>query len=93
MITRHIVKSCCQNVSQIFQTDKPIIKSQMQVFRDAGFLVPENFFNAGVFYVQSTGLIATSSFGTTQIHVRCNGSNCEDLLNNFERLLEQAINL
>lgn len=93
MITRHIVKSCCGSRSFIFETDKPIRKSQTQPFRDAGYLVPDNFFNVGLFYVQKNYLIATSSFGATRISVRCNGENCSDLLDAFSLLLEQAINI
>lgn len=93
MITRHIVKSCCGSRSFIFETPKPIRKFQTKPFRDAGYLVPDNFFNVGIFYVQKNQLIATSSFGTTKISIRCNGDNCSQLLDDFSLLLEQAINI
>lgn len=93
MITRHIVKSCCGARSLIFETDKPVRKSQVQVFKNAGYIVPDNFYNAGLFYIQRGNLVASASFGATKIAVRCNGENCADLLDDFSILLEQAINL
>lgn len=93
MITRHTVKSCCGSRTFIFETDKAVRKNQMQLFKDAGYLVPDNFYNAGLFYVQKGFLIATASFGATKLSVRCNGENCSDLLDAFSALLEQAINI
>lgn len=93
MITRHIVKSCCGSRSFIFETDKPIRKSQMDVFRNAGYSIPDNFYNAGLFYVQNGNFVASSSFGATKISIRCSGDNCSQLIDNFSLLLEQAVNI
>lgn len=93
MITRHIVKSCCGSSGLVFETDKPIRKSQIHLFKEAGYLVPENFLNAGLFYVQKEFLIATASFGSTKISVRCNGEKCSQLLDEFGICLERAINV
>lgn len=92
MITRHNVKSCCGSSGFIFETDKPIRKSQIQSFKDNGYLVPENFLNAGLFYVQKEFLIATASFGANKISVRCNGERCSELMDDFQILLDKAIN-
>lgn len=91
MITRHIVKSCCNSNGFVFEMDKPIRKSQMKIFKEAGYLVPDNFLVAGLFYVQKDFLIATASFGSNKISVRCNGEKCSDYLDNFQFNLEKAI--
>lgn len=91
MITRHIVKSCCGSSGFIFETDKPIRKFQIKIFKEAGYLVPENFSAAGLFYVQKDFLIATASFGANKISVRCNGDKCSDYLDQFQLHLETAI--
>ncbi len=88
---RNTVKSCCGSSVHIFATDKPIRKNQVSMFRDAGYSIPEHFLNAGIFYVQSGRLIASASFGSTQISVRCSG-DCEPLLTTFGDLLERATN-
>lgn len=93
MTTRHIVKSCCGKKAIVFQTDKPIRKSQIQVFKDAGFLVPENYLNLGIFYVQKNFLIATASFGSNKINARCHGDKCSEQLDEFGNLLDIATNL
>lgn len=93
MIIRHLVKSCCGSNGLIFETDKPIRKSQIKIFKEAGYLVPDNFLAAGLFYVQKDFLIATASFGSNKISVRCNGEKCSDYLDAFALCLEQAINV
>lgn len=93
MLIRHTVRSCCGSSNIIVEVDKPIRKSQMQVFREAKFFVPENFFQAGIFYVQSKQLIATASFGSNRISLRCSGPECEALITAFEFLLEKAVSL
>lgn len=90
---RNIIKSCCGSSNLILTTDKPIRKSQVRVFRDNGFFIPENFFQSGILYVQKGTLIATASFGSTRINVRCSGADCESMMKSFEILLEQAISL
>lgn len=92
MITRHTIQSCCGGSNLVFETDKPIRKYQVKTFRDAGYLVPDNWYQAGIFYVQNKKLIATASYGANKINVRCNGQDCPDSLNSFSALLEQAIN-
>jgi len=92
MITRHLVKSCCGSNGLVFEMDKPIRKFQIKIFKEAGYLVPENFLAAGLFYVQKEFLIATASFGANKISVRCNGDKCPSYLDDFQACLEKAIN-
>ena len=77
----------------ILELDKPIRKSQMQVFKDAGYMVPDNFYHNGVFYVQKTNLVATCAYGTKRISVRCHGPGCDDKISAFSDLIEKAVNL
>jgi len=93
MITRHIIKACCGNKSYIFETQKPIMKNHLDAFEKAGYLVPKQFINIGLFYVQNKGLIATTSFGSTRFQVRCSARNADDLLNAFEQLLDSTVNV
>lgn len=91
------VKSCCGSSTTILETDRPIRKSQAKVFKDAGYFVPENFFQAGVFHVvldkrPHSTLIVTASYGTNRFSIRCNGSACDVQILAFEDVLEKAIN-
>lgn len=92
MITRHNVKSCCGSSGMIFEMDRPIRRSQMNVFKQADYHIPANYEEAGLFYVQKQFLIATASFGANRINIRCNGANCSELLDQFALDLERAIN-
>lgn len=94
ILVKQEVKSCCgSGKSLIIETDKPIKKHQIKVFRDGSFFVPENFFQAGLFYVQKGRLIATTTFGSTRFNIKNSGPNAESELAEFEMLLEQAIKL
>lgn len=72
--------------------DKPIRKFQVSVLEDLGYQAPQNFKEIGIFYVRKGQLIATASYGTRMIKVRCHGGNCQDQINEFEKSIEQAIN-
>jgi hypothetical protein len=89
-IKTHTIKSCCGNSSTILETDKPLRKYQVDVFKQAGYVIPDNFFNSGVFYAQKDGLIATGSFGTNKISLRVSPRS-QDLIQEFSQLLEAAV--
>lgn len=91
-VKRQQVKSCCGSSSFIFETEKPIKKSQIAVFTQAGYFVPQNFLDAGIFYVQLGNMIATGSFGSNRINVRCNGPKCAEHFDSLSKILEKAVN-
>lgn len=91
-IKRLTTKSCCGRSNSIFELEKPIRQSQIFKFRDAGYIIPDSMFKSGLFYVQLGNLIAICSFGATKVTVQCSGGTCEEFLNSFEALLEEAIN-
>lgn len=89
-IKTYLVKSCCGSSTTILEADKPIRKYQVDVFKEAGYIFPDNFFNSGVFYAQKGGLVATGSYGTTKVNIRVAGSG-KDLIAEFSKLLEEAV--
>lgn len=91
-ITRTTTKTCCGNSSYIFTSAKPLRKSQVQVFRDAGYFVPDDWFQRGLFWVKKGNLIVTASYGSGTFQVRCYGDDCPALLDSFAESLEQAVN-
>lgn len=92
MITRNVVESCCGKVSYIFHASKQIKKKHVQIFEAAGFSAALNLQQQGIFYIRAKNMIATSPFGTNRISVRCWGDDCERILDDFEELLEKAVN-
>jgi len=68
------------------------MKSHIQAFEAAGYLVPKQFINIGLFYAQGKGLIATGNFGSTRFNVRASAKNADELLNAFETLLDSVVN-
>lgn len=92
MIKRRVVQACCGRKSFIFELDKPIKKFQTFVLKEAGFLIPAHYYQAGVFYAQKGPLVSTGSFGTRILKVRCTGSGCPARLDEFEQVIQKAIN-
>lgn len=74
------------------ESDKPIRKPQIKIFKDAGYFVPDSFFKLGIFHVQLGTLIVTASYGSNRFNIRCTGAKCEEQLLAFEAVLDKAIN-
>jgi len=89
-VKQYVVKSCCGSSTTILEVSKPLRKYQVDVFKQAGYVIPDNFFNAGIFYAQKGGLIATASFGTNRINLKIS-ANGNDLVPEFSQLLEEAV--
>lgn len=82
-------QSCCSSKSLIAETQKAIRKTHINTFKDAGYFVPDNFFQAGIFYVHRGSLTATAAFGSTKISIRCAGNSCVEQVNELVSILEQ----
>ena len=92
VIKRRVIKSCCGRQNFFFETEKPIRKFQLPILERAGYSAPKNFYVAGIFYVRGHDVVATSAYGTTRISVHCHGKNCEEQLDAFEKIIEEAVN-
>lgn len=91
-VKRFVTQSCCGKKTYIIETPKPIKKSQLPVFQEAGYLIAECYTIAGILWVKLGNLTATGSFGTTKVNIQCSGPDCEQKINEFENLLERAVN-
>ena len=91
-IKRRVIQACCGRKSFIFEIEKPIRKFQISILEGAGYSAPDNFKKAGIFYVRKGNLVATASYGTRMVKIRCHGNTCAEQLDQFENILEQAIN-
>ena len=91
-VTRTQTKACCGGSIFVFQTSKPIRKPQAQLFRDAGYFVPDDWFQRGLFWVKKDNLIVTAAYGSSTFQVRCYGDNCTSLMDGFAELIDTAVN-
>ena len=90
MATIHVVKSCCGQSSSIIELKKPIRKSHANGFREAGYVVDEKYEKIGIFYARKDKLIATASFGSNKISVRC-GKAGDELIVSFSATLDEIV--
>ena len=82
-----LVKSCCGGQQYVYTLDSAIKKSHIESFKESGYIVPQHFYEAGLFYVQKDGVIASSPFGSTKIKVRFS-QKAQDQLQKFEELIK-----
>jgi hypothetical protein len=85
------VQSCCGKKAAVATIPSAIKKSGAQIFRDAGWFVPENYFKIGIFYAQKDNFVVNAAYGAVQLHVKCAGDNCQELTKKFEELISKAI--
>ena len=61
--------------------------SDISLFTTSGYFIHNKYATSGLFYAKKDGLIATSTFGSTKLSIRCSGSNCTQTIIDFETLL------
>ena len=94
-IKRTVSQGCCGNSGStiIFYLDKSITKNVIPTFEAANYIVPSHYASSGIFYCRSPeGLVCTGSYGTTKLTVKCGSFERERKLDEFQMLLEQALN-
>lgn len=94
-IKRTITKSCCGNSggTVIMYLDKTITSKVIPIFEAAGYIVPAHYASSGIFYARSPeGLIGSGSYGTTKITIKVSSFERDKKLDDFEKLLETALN-
>jgi hypothetical protein len=90
MVQRRVTKGCCGRTSILMVSNKPIMKNHLTLFKEAGYVVPENYIKAGLFYAKKGTMIATATFGIKNVNIRCSGSGCQETIDEFETLLEKV---
>jgi len=90
MVQRRVTKGCCGRTSILMISEKPIMKSHVALFKAAGFIVPDNYQKAGLFYAKKGSMIATATFGIKNVNIRCSGTGCQNSINEFEALLKKV---
>lgn len=90
-VKRHQVKSCCGRSSIIFETDLPVRKFHVELFKREGYEVPAGFTNAGILYARKNKLVVTGPFNSRRLNVKCYGQNCEEKLKEFEIVLDKIV--
>jgi hypothetical protein len=88
-VERFTVKSCCGAKSIIFKTDSPIDKKLLETLVSLGFKELAHFTAVGILYADNLDFIVTGPFGSNRLQVKCKKKDCDQKLNDFERLLQQ----
>ena len=92
-ISKKSIGGCCGNKGSIqtIYLEKPVNAGHISFFKNAGYIVPEQYLKTGIFYVRRDGLVASSTFGSNKITVRSNSANREEKIKSFEETLETAL--
>lgn len=92
MIKRKKLKGCCGSHVYIFETEKPLNKNWVQIFKDEKYSVPKMYIDANMLFVEKKGIIAHGTFGSKRMQIKVNSKDNNKLLDNLEILLNKAQN-
>ena len=82
--------SCkCQKSQTMFELDKPIEKEHLQLFQNTQFTQAPNYTRLGLVYLESGGLIAHGSIGSSRIQVKCKNNKCDNDIIQLEDILKR----
>jgi hypothetical protein len=89
-VQKQILKSCCGKSSTLITVTKPIVAAHIPLFEAAGFFIAIAYSKQGIFYCRKEGFVAICTFGVCKITIRCSGSNCLAIENEFDKVLNQT---
>jgi len=81
--------SKCGGKSLLLILGISISKDFLSLFQNNGFRELKHFTNAGILYVENDELIVHGPFGSNKLQVKCKKSECQEILNKLEELLQQ----
>lgn len=65
----------------------PISMEMISYFIGVGFRESEHFTKNGILYVQNNDIILNGAVGSNTLSVKCKTDNCENSLNELEKIL------
>lgn len=88
MVTRYKVKECCGKSSASIKLDKPISMETIKFLSAYNFKELEHFTKNGILYLESKDIAISGSIGANIIGIKCKSSNCDESLDELEKILE-----
>jgi len=81
--------SKCGGMNLLLKLSVAVSKNFLPLFQSNGFKELTHFTQAGILYVENQNLTIHGPFGSDKLNVKCKSSNCPEILNNLEALLQQ----
>lgn len=72
----------------VFKLDQPLTREIMASLVKSSFKENEIFSKAGILYAESNFLIVTGPYGSNQFQIKCKIKDCENNIDDFERLIQ-----
>lgn len=91
MFQKREIPACCGKKQWLLKLGISLDQSQLPIFTEAGFPFLQQYFDAGMIYLEDSGLIASGRFGGDELRIRCKNSSCQESLQKLERILETQI--
>ncbi len=87
-VKESITSSCCGRFQISFEINKPLSRDNLKLFLDNGFIESKKFIDAGIFYVEDNNIIASCTFGSNRIEIKCkNKDKCQESSVKFKKAL------
>jgi ribosomal protein S8 len=88
-IEKFSVKSCCGKMAVLFKMNTCISEDFLNILKKSGYIESPYLTKSGILYVDDSNAILTGTFGSNNLQVKCKKDNCDDIINNIEKFLEQ----
>lgn len=81
--------SKCGGVALLMKLSVTVTKDFLSLFQSNGFKELKHFTDAGILYVENENLTVHGPFGSDKLQVKCKKSECQEILNKLEELLQK----
>jgi len=86
-IDKIVVQACCGRKHFVFKLDRPVDKLLLAFLAQNQFNEATHFTKAGMLYLDNSNLTITAPLGADRLNVNCKKKDCDQILNDFEALL------
>lgn len=86
-VKKFSVSACCGKTAIAFKLNTILSKTLLNDLVSKGFVESKHFTAAGMMYVENQSIIASGTFGSDILNVKCKISNCSNFVDEFESLL------
>ena len=88
-IEKREIKACCGKKQLIIKINIAFDKEHLSIFKQSGFPFLSQYFDAGMIYIEDSGLIATGTLGSNELRIKCKNQTCQKSISKLERIIAQ----
>ena len=89
-VAKFSISACCGKTAVAFKVKPAISNDLLKFLLNNNFIENKQFTSAGILFVENKALIVSGTFGSDVLNIKCKISNCNQFVDDFEKLLIQV---